>query len=833
MLALSLLLALLWPVCASALMSRQTGVGRHLPSGIVNCIFQDREGMAWIGTQDGLCRYDGYRCQVMRSSVLNPGLLSNNNIRCIAETHDGRLLIGTAQGLNVYDKASGTFSVPDHPELRDTEIRDIVVDHDSTVWVGTYKRLVRCSSDFSDCKTYDNSLPVTSVNSLYLDHQGRLWAMFWGRGLHLYDRQSDRFFKMPAVGANDNTFAMTQDDQGRYWLATWDDGLYALSDKPGEGLAPTLVDLGAYPQPVHSYHIFQDKSGGYLWLVSDFSITILDISSGAPRVVDTSTIVRLEPGDRIMELYSDSGDNIWIAKANKDIYIVDLCDKSVHQFAVKGFDNANVYSVDNICLDHAGNLWVSVFTKDGSYLSCEPVSRRLADFTNRVSLWGESINALAPSSARPGHAWVLPTYTKRAYLASPGKIDGATSVGLPSPYPQIDICDDGHGMAWVLSAQGLLLIPSPECGEAVPVEIGVDDMTDVECSANGTVWIASGSDGLYSFRPRQSQGKWIASDLRSANLAPEHSHISCIAVDEARRCVWVGTKEGEVFAYTIGRGNILTVPDDLRHNIDQMVNAMLVDGIGHVWISTANRVIEYNPITQGSAVYVAGSDLPIWSLSHGAACLSGDSLAIFGGLGGLVGIKADDKLNDVGDSVPVSVTGVLVNGEPLSGGDYWMDGNTIHLGSDARNIQIDFSTLDFSNPAHVSYAYRIPSIDRNWIYVSSDNPSAFINRLPKGKHVIEIRATDSNGRWSSTVNSWVIVKATPFFQTWPMYVVYILFGLALLVVAFAMVRVRLRLRNQLKIAQIERDKSEELTQTKLHYFANVSHDLLTPITIVS
>lgn len=829
----ALLIALLWPVCASALMSRQTDLGRHLPSGIVNCIFQDSDGMAWIGTQDGLCRYDGYRCQVIRSSVLNPGLLSNNNIRCIAETADGRLLLGTGQGLNVYDKARGTFAVPDHPELRDTEIRDIVVDPDGTVWVGTYKRLVRCSPDFSECKTYDSSLPVTSVNSLYLDHQGRLWAMFWGRGLHLYDRQSDRFFKTPAVGPADNTFAMTQDDQGRYWLASWSDGLYMLSDKPGQGLAPTLVDLGGAPQPVHSYHIFQDSSAGNLWLVSDFSIAILDISGSAPRVVDTSTIVSLEQGDRIMELYADTDDNIWIAKANKDIYIVSLHDKSVHRLDVKGFDDPNVYNVENICLDLAGNLWVSVFTKHGTYLSCEPAGARMADFSSRLSLGGESIVALAPSSACPGQVWVLPAYTKRAYLASPGHIGEANSVALPSPNPQIDICDDGRGMAWVLSAKGLLLIPSPDCGQAVEVEISVDDKTDVECSADGTVWIASGTDGLYSFRPMQSQGKWVATDLRRANLDAQHSHISCIAIDDVRQCVWAGTNEGEVFAYSIAGGEIMPVSDDLRYNIDQMVNNILIDDIGHVWISTANRVIEYNPNTQGSIAYVAGSDLPLWSLSRRAACLSGDSLAIFGGHGGLVGIEADDKLNDVGDSVRVNVTGVLVNGEPLSGDDYWMEGNTIHLGSDARNIQIDFSTLDFSDPEHVSYAYRIPDIDRNWIYVSSDNPSAFINRLPKGKHVFEIRATDGNGRWSGTVNSWVIVKSTPFFQTWPMFIVYILVGLALALVAFWLTRARIRLRNELKIAKIESDKSEELTQTKLHYFANVSHDLLTPITIVS
>ena len=155
------------------------------------------------------------------------------------------------------------------------------------------------------------------------------------------------------------------------------------------------------------------------------------------------------------------------------------------------------------------------------------------------------------------------------------------------------------------------------------------------------------------------------------------------------------------------------------------------------------------------------------------------------------------------------------------------------LGADAHDIEIDFSTLNYSSPRQILYAYRIKGVNNDWVYTGNDLPRAYYNKLPKGENVLELRATDSEGRWSPNTVSYTIIRQPAWYETWWAYTLYILAVAAALLGCYRWAVYRVRLRNELKIVQIEKEKSEELTQAKLRYFTNISHDFLTPITIIS
>ena len=124
-------------------------------------------------------------------------------------------------------------------------------------------------------------------------------------------------------------------------------------------------------------------------------------------------------------------------------------------------------------------------------------------------------------------------------------------------------------------------------------------------------------------------------------------------------------------------------------------------------------------------------------------------------------------------------------------------------------------------------------VDDDWVYVRGDRQFAFYNQLPKGKRTFYLKTTDVNGLWSNYVAEVQVFKQPAFYETLWAYVSYVIFVLLCLYLFYRRMKRRMQLRHELRIAQIDKEKSEELVQTKLRYFTNISHDLLTPLTIIT
>lgn len=124
-------------------------------------------------------------------------------------------------------------------------------------------------------------------------------------------------------------------------------------------------------------------------------------------------------------------------------------------------------------------------------------------------------------------------------------------------------------------------------------------------------------------------------------------------------------------------------------------------------------------------------------------------------------------------------------------------------------------------------------VDNDWVYVRGDRQFAFYNQLPKGKRTFYLKTTDVNGLWSNYIAEVQVFKQPAFYETLWAYLFYIVFTLLCLYLFYHRMKRRIQLRHELRIAQIDKEKSEELVQTKLRYFTNISHDLLTPLTIIT
>ena len=157
----------------------------------------------------------------------------------------------------------------------------------------------------------------------------------------------------------------------------------------------------------------------------------------------------------------------------------------------------------------------------------------------------------------------------------------------------------------------------------------------------------------------------------------------------------------------------------------------------------------------------------------------------------------------------------------------------ISLNAGDKNIEIDFSSLNYAFPDKIKYAYKMDGVDDDWVYVRGDRQFAFYNQLPKGKRTFYLKTTDVNGLWSNYIAEVQVFKQPACYETLWAYLFYIVFTLLCLYLFYHRMKRRIQLRHELRIAQIDKEKSEELVQTKLRYFTNISHDLLTPLTIIT
>ena len=338
-------------------------LGGQLPSNSVQRIFQDREGFMWFGTREGLSRYDGYRVLTFRSGKTTPNLLTDNQITSITDSWE-RVLIGTKKGLNILNKKTYEICHVDNEELKDQEIRSILFDSKGYIWVGTYIALYRCSSDFSSCKRYDNSLPITSVNSIYEDVDNNIWVTFWRKGIFRYDRVKDTFVKYPSVGKENNPFCVFQDDKKQHWIGTWGEGLYKFypEEKNEQIYIPVKsIKEGELPENGTFFSIQQDDRYGYLWLVS--ARGLYAIRKRVDNFVETVDIsdISSKLNNIFSEICKDKAGNLWIASFNEGVSYINM-DKPVIQNYLMPFIKETTGLTTNIQAiykDKDGDIWIN------------------------------------------------------------------------------------------------------------------------------------------------------------------------------------------------------------------------------------------------------------------------------------------------------------------------------------------------------------------------------------------------------------------------------------------------------------------------------------------
>jgi len=821
----------------------------QLPSNSVQRVFQDKEGYIWFGTLDGLCRYDGYSVKSFRSDMNNPSLLTNNDILCLTEDDNNQLWIGTKQGVNILDKHTMRIRPFDETTFQGDHINSLASDGKGHVWIGTQRGLFRYNVRKNTLQSYvydpydKKTISGTGINYIYRDNHGNIWVMSWNSGICRYLPQTNNFKRYPKVGPHNNPFRLYQDKQDNYWIGTWGDGFYQFDPKAQEDKMYTFHAVGNIQgKPAEStiYSIVQDDKYGYLWLMSlsglyamnyqpDGTLTSVDISkymAGSSRLYS--------------EIIKDRNNNLWIGAFSEGVIFINFERPPVQNYYLDIIRQRMGFlpSIKALSEDQDGLDWIGLNryglclynrqTNSAKFYTTVPGSKGTGNLL--------TVNYIRRVKSR-NEQWVacnenlIYVFKKKGSdIAFSHAVDVSKGNKINS-YGDKVMFEDRAGNVWIGMEGGVVMVTSK--GIVVPVA-EIPSVTDITQDLDGNIWVSSERSGLCMLTLTKHGYKITTYDKYAKGL--NTNNVQSVCAHQSGE-LWIGTKEGRVITFNKKKHQFQDVSSLCAMTGEGILN-ILSDRFGNTWISTNKKVTCFNPRTESSTSFSVFDNLAVNSFIASACTESLTGEVLFGGNRGFCSfLPANKNRNATHSPAWVHITDVKVHNQsifdPGNEIDYDNISNRLVLDHADNNIEIEFSTLNYDSPSKVQYAYKLVGVDDDWIYVTNNHRFANYNNLGKGSYKLLLKATDENGFWSNVITTMEIVKKPAFYQTWWAKLIYLLIAFFLLKGFYQFSINRLRLRDELKIARIDKEKSEELTQTKLRYFTNISHELLTPLTIIS
>ncbi len=859
-------------------------IDQGLSQNTIHAIVQDRLGFLWIGTDDGLNRYDGYRFEVLRNSPGNPDSLSHNRVQALSEDSDGMLWLGTRNGgLNRYDRRSRTFTRYRHdPAVPESLASDVVwtilQDRAGTLWVGTSRGLDRIEPGQAGMFIHlphdparvaagdPGSLSHDVVRSLFEDRAGNLW-IGTKRGLDRIDaatRSLTRFLPRPEVddGGYNSIGAIHEDRRGRLWLGTWK-GLMGFDPDTAAFTfygsdSNQTEDLDQSIQDIH-----QD-SGGTLWLATE-GRGILLFDPEAEVLLSRLAYDPLKPsslsGDKVKVFFRDRSGAFWVGTSAGGLNKLSRAAKAFTHYrsdpTVPGGLSGDMITA--IWEDPTESLWIGTRNSGLNRVARDRAERQSAasqlgvvehfrtDPEDPTRLACDDVRALLRDAA--GVLWVG---TESGGLH---RRDGDAFIRYrhdpkdPTTLRDNDVWalyeDSGHTL-WIGTYGGGLSRYDPQIDAFHHYLPEADDSASLASNvvraihqdSSGALWIGT-HDGLD--RLEDGGFRHHRHDPRDPTSLSSNEVLSIL--EDRAGTLWIGTHGGGLNRRVPGpEGGSFRFFTEQHGLPSSVVYGILEDRQGRLWMSTNRGLSRFDPPSESFRNYDVTDGLQSPEFNAGAYFKSTRGEMFFGGLGG-VNAFFPERIEDNPYVPPVALTSFRIfNREvPLETDTALLRAVTLEPGESV--FSFGFAALSYTAQHKNRYAYRLVGFREAWTQLGTRRDVTFTN-LDPGVYTLEVRASNNDGVWNQDGLALQVIVEPPFWRTWWFTAVAVLAAAGLLWAGY-LVRTRtIRRHNRALAAEnVERRRAEaelaannaelEVRNAEMERFIyTVSHDLKTPLVTI-
>ena len=878
------LLALLW---ASPLANAQPTSLRFdrveakgLSQSSVKCFAQDSLGFLWLGTEDGLHRYDGYGLKVFRKDDYDPKSISDNDVTSIVADGAERLWVATYDGgLNEFDlrteEFTRHFADPDDPNsIPSNRIHDLTRGEGDALWGASENGLFRFDAKSGEATVYQNtpndpnSISHNECLTVLVDYEGNVWAGTLGGGLNKLDPNSgsvERFRHVrgdPTSLPDDVVLDLYEDRAGTLWIGTRG-GLCRVNSRTGR--FETFVSshhrtIGGSSNRVRSV-IEDDRGmiwGGYFGGGVDiFDPETETFTHNHHNPYDPYSI----SNDYVWPLFEDRGGIIWIGPYGGGVNKYDpRKNQFEHYSSVVGspysLSSSFVWSV--YCDEEEKELWAGTF--EG--VNCidmrtgkTTVYRHVAG--DPTSLSDDEVRVVFKD--RRGDLWIgtrsgLNRFNRRTNSFKRYKNVPGDSSSLAGNFVW-SIAEDSEGGLWIGSFGGVSKY-RPGSDDFLnyryepnnPNSVSSNSIRAVYPDRKGYIWVGTNDSGLCRLDPNTGIFNRYKDDpSRPGSLS---GNIVRSVYQDSRGVIWVGADGLNRFDPKTGSFQVVDrsqgMPDDVLYMI-------LEDERGNLWISSNRGVVKYDPITKTARVFDGRNGLQSDEFNAGAAYKTSDGKMFFGGVNGISAFYPEEVKIDRQSPV-VEFTDVLVLNQSVKPGatdsplKYSAPvAEEIRLSFEDYVVTFEFAALSFASPTKNKYACFLEGFDKGWRHIGERHSATYTN-LPAGEYVFKVRASNSHGVWTRDPASIRVVVTPPMWRAWWAYLLYFTIAAG---VVFGYIQWRTNTQKKELIRQQEelererevaealresersmkaaKEKAIEMSKLKSSFLANMSHELRTPM----
>jgi len=811
-----------------------------LSNNIIQCIYQDTKGWIWIGTNQGLSRFDGYGFTNFLPSNEDSTSLKGSIIRVITETHEGTLLVGTETGgLNVFDRQKETFSHPlqNSPcfSKQEISVNDIIEDNTGTLWLATDFNVLKIDSTGKtqainpEFKKGNKKLQGTFIRKIKFDTQGILWIGS-NDGIFLYNKKNNSLntFPLPYKNQNKEIWQLFLDDDGMMWAGTYSSGLFIVNPQnytiTKVGLIPSLPrteTVRAISKGIYGYYWIGTR-GGLFQYSKDFGV------NGFYRnnLQDSRSLA----SNSILSILHDSNGETWVGTRN-GLNLLAKKKQVFHNYTAhkknnKYLNSATVYA---IWMDKENKIWLG--TEDGGINIYNPATGTYKYITTEnpagYALSKNCIKSLVPD--QHNNLWVatfmggvdlidLATKKIKNFRHSPGKS------GSLSDNRIWDICINTNGQVWIATYRGLDCF-NPETSTFIhyPQINGSKEIFWIEPDSKGNLWMGS-SDEVIFFNPKKNKiNRWF-----------EHSRSM---FEDSQNQIWIATKDKGIATYSEKNGPIkyYTEKQGLANN---QALCILEDNANNLWISTTNGLSKFSPKTGSFHNFTSKDGLGNNHFCYNAALKTPKGKLIFGSVAGFNIFKPDDIIEE-NTNIPLVFTGLKVFNKnvPIKNDKKSVLKQSItetrHLTFNYKQnvFTLEFAALNYVNSDNNLYSYKLDGFDANWSEPAKNRTATYTN-LNQGDYTLRIKRIIPDRKLESQELNMQITILPPFWEThWFLSIILLLIILLGITIIRFFVN-REKIKSQLIIERSNAQKLHEVDRMKLKFFTNISHEIRTPLTLI-